>query len=244
MFTGFTKDAPDFLLGIRYNNSKDWFEPRKKIYTEQIYEPMKALTALIAEPFEKYGMISKTGRIYRDESFPPYLHYRDTIWIYVRYPAYYWNRTPTLYFELSPEGAEFGFRISHPEAAVMELFRCGISEEPENFLTLAETLRSQGIEFGGEEYKRKKKCSVPEAEEFFAKKGLSAYRRVTELSELSDPKLADRIIETFHAVQPLNELFHEYADIAEAAKLAGKEQSPQPEQEIPVVEAPKHDFMW
>lgn len=242
MFTGFTKEAMDFLLGIRYNNTKDWFEPRKSIYTQQLFEPMKELTELIFRPFENTGMISKTGRIYRDESFPPYLHYRDTLWVYVRYPAMFWSKTPTLFFELSPEGAEFGFRISHPEAAVMELFRCGITEEPENFLSLAEKLRSQGIEFGGEEYKRKKKCSVPAAEEFFLKKGLSASRRVTDMAEIGSRSLADRIVETFQAVQPLNLLFTEYVELAAAEKAAAKEAVQQPESEM--IKAPEREFMW
>ena len=112
MFEGFSKEAFDFLFDIRINNNKEWFEPRKKIYTQHIYEPLKALTAEIFKPFENTGMISKTGRIYRDESYPPYLHYRDTLWIYIRYNAWDWSKTPTLYFEISPEGAEFGFRIS------------------------------------------------------------------------------------------------------------------------------------
>ena len=85
MFQGFSHEALDFLLGIRFNNDKEWFEPRKKIYTEKVYEPMKALAEEIYAPFEKTGMICKAGRIYRDEKFPPYLHYRDTTWIYVRY---------------------------------------------------------------------------------------------------------------------------------------------------------------
>ncbi|HOC32581.1 MAG TPA: DUF2461 family protein [Ruminococcus flavefaciens] len=103
MFQGFSQEALDFLLGIRLNNSKEWFEPRKIIYTEKIFEPMKALAEELFVPFQDTeGMMYKAGRIYRDANFPPYLHYRDTMWIYVRYDAWYWNKTPTLFFELSP----------------------------------------------------------------------------------------------------------------------------------------------
>ncbi len=246
MFKGFSKEAVDFLFGIRLNNSKEWFEPRKKIYTKEIYEPLKELTEAIYKPFEKTGMICKTGRIYRDESFPPYLHYRDTMWIYVRYQAYYWNKTPTLYFELSPEGGEFGFRISKPEAAVMETFRQDIANDPQKFLNMAEALKNQGIAFGGEEYKRKKKCTVPEAEEFFIKKGLSAYRRISDIPQLNRPELAEEIIDVFKLVTPLNDYFHDIVEKLEVEKALDKAaaavRSEEPVHEV--VKAPDVEFMW
>ena len=42
MFEGFSKEALDFLLGIKFNNNKEWFEERKNIYTDKVYEPLKA----------------------------------------------------------------------------------------------------------------------------------------------------------------------------------------------------------
>ena len=127
---------------------------------------MKALGEELFAPFADIdGMMYKVGRIYRDENFAPYLHYRDTMWIYVRYDAWYWSKTPTLYFELSPEGAEFGFRISKPEAAVMERFRSGLLEDPEPFLNMVdEIVEKYGLTVGGDEYKRKKPCPEPKLE--------------------------------------------------------------------------------
>lgn len=244
MFNGFSKEAFDFLFGIRMNNNREWFEPRKKIYTKHIYEPLKALTEEIYKPFENSGMISKTGRIYRDESFPPYLHYRDTLWIYVRYNAWDWSKTPTFYFEISPEGVEFGFRISKPAAAVMERFRNDIAEEPQYFLELLDMLKRNSIEIGGDEYKRKKKCTVPEAEELFVKKGLSAYRRITDISQLNAPELVDGIIEVFRLAMPLNDYFHKIVNEVEAEKMQAKLEAISAEDEKETVKAPDMEFMW
>ena len=246
MFEGFSKEAFDFLFDIRINNNKEWFEPRKKIYTQHIYEPLKALTDEIFKPFENTGMISKTGRIYRDESYPPYLHYRDTLWIYIRYNAWDWSKTPTLYFEISPEGAEFGFRISKPVAAVMEHFRGDIADNPEYFTELIQMLRDNNIEIGGEEYKRKKKCTVPEAEELFLKKGLSAYRKITDLSELNKPELAEEIIEVFRLTMPLNDYFHGVVNKVEADKIREKLEmlSVDDSADLSGVKAPDVEFMW
>jgi len=246
MFEGFSQEALDFLLGIRLNNNKEWFEQRKKIYTDKLYAPLKALGEELFAPFsDTEGMVCKVGRIYRDEHFPPYLHYRDTLWIYVRYDAMYWNRTPTLYFEISPEGAEFGFRIAKPEAAVMERFRSQLSEDPATFLRMIEELEGRcGLTVGGEEYKRKKSCNVPEAERFFLKKGLSVYAKVTDIRELCSRELASHAVEVFRQVTPLNELFHELVEIEELAKALQKEDEPESAPEVNMVKAPEVEFMW
>ena len=246
MFQGFSQEALDFLLGIRLNNSKDWFEPRKKIYTEKVYEPLKELGAELFEPFSDVeGMMYKVGRIYRDENFPPYLHYRDTMYIYVRYEAYWWNKTPTFYFELSPEGAEFGFRISKPDATVMERFRAQLTEDCKPFLAMIDRLENEyGVTIGGEEYKRRKKCTVPEAERFFLKKGLSAYVKVSKPEELFSRGLLDRANELFQGLVPLNDYFHELVEIDMLAKALEKASEPEPEPEVNMVKAPEVDFMW
>ena len=248
MFQGFSQEALDFLLGIRLNNSKEWFEPRKSIYTEKIFEPMKSLAEELFVPFQDTeGMMYKAGRIYRDANFPPYLHYRDTMWIYVRYDAWYWNKTPTLFFELSPEGAEYGFRIEKPEASVMERFRSQLSEDHEPFINMVnEVVEKFGLTIGGEEYKRKKPCNVPEAEEFFLKKGLSLSKKVSAGDVLFSHKIAEEAVEAFEGLREINDYFHEIVEINDLAKALEKEAkiTAEPEPEIKMVKAPEVDFMW
>ena len=100
-----TETMLDFLTEIRANNEKTWFEAHKEVYLHAVYEPLKALSEILYQPYAEYGMMHKTARIYKDANFPPYLHYRDTFWIYIRHEAVYWNKTPTLFFEISPECA-------------------------------------------------------------------------------------------------------------------------------------------
>lgn len=242
MFPGFSQEALSFLNDIRFNNNKEWFEKHKKIYTGKVYEPMKALGEEIYAPFRESGMEYKVGRIYRDTTFPPFLHYRDTMWIYVRYPAIYWNMTPTLYFELSPEGAEYGFRISKPSASVMERFRAQAAEDPESFLKLTDRLKQQGITIGGEEYKRPKKCTVPELADYYKKKGLSAFVRCDDAGILFTEKLTDSIVSTFRAVMPLNDMFNEIVQIDALAKAVEKEIAEAPDEGM--IKAPDVEFMW
>lgn len=247
MFEGFSQEALDFLLGIRLNNNKEWFEERKSIYVEKIYEPLKALGEELFEPYkDTEGMLLKVGRIYRDEHFPPYLHYRDKLWIYVRYDAWHWNRTPTLFFEISPEGAEFGFRIEKPEAAVMERFRSQLSEDSGTFIKMVDDVVERfGLTVGGEEYKRKKPCNVPEAEQYFVKKGLSLSKKVSG-KKLFGRKLAKEAVEVFASLRDINDYFHEIVEINDLAKALEKEAEliAPSEPEVTMIKAPDIDFMW
>ena len=235
MFKGFSNETFEFLSGIRENNNKEWFEEHKQIYTEKVFQPLKDLSSDIFKPFENTGMICKTGRIYRDANFPPFLHYRDILWIYVRYDAVYWNKTPSLFFEISPEGAHYGFAIPKPDAKVMERFRENLTENPDDFLNIISKIKRKKITLGGDEYKRSKPCTVPQAEEFFIKKGLSASVRISP-SQVLETDLPKDVIRVFKAVSPLNEYFHNIVQNVENKKIT-------PVEEI-TVKAPDTEFMW
>ena len=43
MFQGFRQEMIDFFWALRFNNRRDWFQEHKKTYTDEVYEPMKAL---------------------------------------------------------------------------------------------------------------------------------------------------------------------------------------------------------
>lgn len=245
MFEGFSKESLEFLRGIRENNNKQWFEDNKKTYLDCVYHPMKELCEELYNPFSNIpGMMSKAGRIYRDEMYPPFKKYREDMWLVIRREAYYWSRTPSLFFELSADGAVFGFRISKPEAGVMELFRSRLEQAPEYFLGLVKILEEDfGVIFEGEEYKRPKPCRIKDAERFFSKKGLTAFVKVTNKKTLYSPKLAKRVAEVFDALFPLNEMFNDLVgeyEIEKAIRIAEASQPPVPE----MPKAPTTDFMW
>ena len=238
MFQGFSEETFEFLSGIRENNNKEWFEKHKNIYTEKVQTPLRELSEEIFKPFENTGMIYKAGRIYRDANFPPFLHYRDVLWIYIRYDALYWNKTPSLFFEISPEGAEYGFSIPKPDAAVMEFFRNDLTENSADFLDIIKKIKRKNIKVSGDEYKRPKPCTVPEAKEFFMKKGLSASVKIPKDEISGNISLPKDIVRIFKAVSPLNEYFHNIVQTVE-----NKKANPVIEEEN-TVKAPVDEFMW
>ena len=124
MFTGFTPETVDFLWGIRMNNNRDWFLQHKKQYTDTLYEPMKALGQAVFQPFlEKPGNILKVSRIYRDARLHPPTPYKESLWLCIRQEVQWWAEYPCLYFEITPEGASYGFFYWKPPTSVLETFR-------------------------------------------------------------------------------------------------------------------------
>ena len=245
MFTGFSEEAIAFLRDIRIHDDKDWFETHKKTYTDKLYHPMKELCAEVAAPFsKKYFMMSKTGRIYTDPNYPPYRKYRDNMWFVVRHEAWDWSKTPSLFFDLTGDGAVLGFKITHPAAPVMEKFRQRIVSDGGEFFKLVKKLERAGMVIVGDEYKRQKPCESDEARRFYQKKALSITMTLPADSDiLYKPELAKYIGKVFRQLLPVNDMFDEFALQADAEKLAAKAAASEPSApEMP--KAPDRDFMW
>lgn len=234
----------DFLAGIRANNTKEWFERRRADYTALVYEPLKALGAALYAPYTDRGdMLHKVARIYRDANFPPYLHYRDTMWIYVRHEAVYWSQTPTLFFEVSPEGACFGFRLASPKPALMAYFRRQLEEDASEFLGLVKNLDACGITLAGDEYKRPKLCKDDTLLPYFKKKGLSAEVTLEPGKLLFSDALVPRVQEVFRQVFPLHEYMWGLHTELELSQAAPEVRADEPEEPF-MTKAPSESFMW
>jgi len=238
-----TETMLDFLTGIRSHNEKEWFEMHKEIYLNSVYEPLKALSEILYQPYEKYQMMHKTARIYKDANFPPYLHYRDTFWIYIRHEAVYWNKTPTLFFEISPEGASFGFRLTAPEPRFMEYFRNQIAGEPEKILNLTADLEKKQIFLTGEEYKKPKPCENPELSVYFKKKNLIAEKQITDRNALYQSELLTEIQNTLADVFDFYQYIYQLMQNYEKNKNQSG-QKKKSESDLFMKKAPDQDFMW
>ena len=209
-FEGFSPETIDFLWGIRMNNNREWFTEHKEEYLSKLYRPMVALSEAIRAPFRDVpGMGCKVSRIYRDMRMP---HvdgpYKESLWISLRPDAFYWGEHPCLYFEIRPEGAEYGFVLWHPQTAVMQQFRQELLTAPDRFLAIAEQAeRETGLILEGQDYKRPKPFTDPRTERFMSKKNLMCGQPVPVGEELFDPALADRVCDTLQKLLPLYEYF-------------------------------------
>ena len=211
MFTGFTPETIDFLWGIRMNNNRDWFLEHKKQYVDTLYEPMKALGRQLYEPFlERSGDILKVSRIYRDARLHHPEPYKESLWICIRRDAEWWAENPCLFFEIRPDGVNYGFSLWHPKTAAMEAFRARITAKPEEFLEVLQGVQSAvGMEVTAQCYKRPKSAPKPELQPYFHWKSdidLIVHEDVGE--GIFGPELGQRAGEFLEKLIPLYDYFN------------------------------------
>lgn len=234
----------EFLAGIRANNHKEWFEAHKTQYLETVAAPLKALGEQLFLPYAERGdFLCKTARIYKDANFPPYQHYRDTMYLYIRREAMWWSQTPTLFFEVMPEGARFGFRIAAPQPKLMAYFRTQLAAAPDAFLAIVRALEAQGIPVTGDEYKRAKPCPDEALLPWFKKKSLVAEVMLPPGETLFGDALLPRVQAVFEQVFPLHEYVQDMLTAFERSQAAADVQEPEPD--VPFMKkAPDAEFMW
>lgn len=213
MFTGFTPETMDFLWGIRMNNNRDWFTQHKGDYVRTLYEPMKELGQAVFQPFlERPGNLLKVSRIYRDARMHPPAPYKESLWLCIRRDVDWWAENPCLYFELNPEGANYGFFYWKPRTAVLEDFRRNISAKPDDFLKLiSDTEAAVGQPVTAERYKRPKPTDNPALIPYFAWKGqIGCTREIAPGDRLFGSQLEEEVSGFFEALTPLYEYFNQY----------------------------------
>ncbi len=211
MFTGFSPETVDFLWGIRMNNNREWFLANKKQYVDTLYEPMKALGAELFQPFiDKSGELLKVSRIYRDTRLHHPLPYKESLWICIRQDVEWWGENPCLYFEINPEGVDYGFFIWKPRPQVMERFRRDIAAKPEEFLDLLDSVEGTvGQKVHANCYKRPKPCEDPRLAAFYAWKDQIGCTRHEDFGpEVFSPELAQRVSKYFEGLMPLYDFWN------------------------------------
>ena len=165
MFTGFTDETVDFMGGIRFNNERTWFEAHKEVYLTQFYRPMcdlaDELYDFMLEQRPDQGLIRKVTRIYRDArrlfGRGPY---KESLWLSVEMPVEQWVDTPTLWFELMPEGWSYGLGYWMPKPVTMAKLRARMDRDPRLMEQLTRKLnRQEEFVLETEDYKRPKSAA-------------------------------------------------------------------------------------
>ena len=211
MFTGFTPETIDFLWGIRMNNNREWFLEHKKQYVDTLYQPMKELGADLFQPFlERPGSILKVSRIYRDARLHHPDPYKESLWICIRRDCEWWAENPCLFFEIRPEGVNYGFSLWHPKVTAMQEFRSRIAARPEEFLTMLDSVqKAVGMEVTATCYKRPKEAPIPELQPYFAwKSDVDLIRHEPVSDAIFGPELGERAGEFLEKLIPLYEYFN------------------------------------
>ncbi len=211
MFEGFSPETVDFLWGIRMNNERQWFQAHKAQYVQTLYEPMKALGAELFRPFaDRPGDLLKVSRIYRDARLHHPLPYKESLWICIRRDVSQWSEHPCLFFQIDPDGMDYGFSVWKPRPMAMKHFRRVISAQSAPFLALIEQTQAQlHHPITAQEYRHPEVCSDPALARFFLwKSDISCIFHEDFGPDAFSPALAQRVCDTFEKLLPLYDYFN------------------------------------
>ena len=136
-FTGFSRDAVQFLVELALHNERSWFQPRKAEYERLLKEPMEALCRALAGRFETHGLPLRADparspfRIYRDVRFSadksPYKTH-----VSASFPWAGEGGGVGAYFHLQPGEMFAGGGMWHPEPAQLAGWRQMVAGDLDN----------------------------------------------------------------------------------------------------------------
>lgn len=209
----FSPQTLDFLFENRLNDSKIWFNEHKDEYNRYVSEPFEEfMSAVMSRMGEIDELISYTrmSRIYRDARFAKGKSvFRENMWCIFGRGRELYKSLPAFYFDISPNGFEYGCGYYMASADSMAAIRELILSDSPYFTAAADAYASQNVfELYGDIYKRSRFPLESEEKRFWLDRktiGLSAGS--TDWQLLFSDKLADKIVDDLISVVPVYNLF-------------------------------------
>ena len=226
-FTGFSRDAIQFLGNLAEHNERSWFQPRKADYERLLKEPLAALCEALAVRFATRRLPLRS-----DPAHSPFRIYRD-----VRFSA---DKSPYKtqvsasfpwagegggvggYFHFQPGEMFAGGGMWHPEPAQLAAWRQRIDRDLPAVRAVLDgpDFAATYGEVSGERLKRVPTGFAADhpGAELLKLKDVTFGRRLSDDDVLS-PDLPDMLVDTFEAAVPLLRLLAALAPDAEAGWL-------------------------
>ena len=219
MSTHFSPAAMKFLRGLKRNNDRDWFEPRKPIYEAEIKAPMLALIDEVTDALANFApeFVRPANkcmmRIYRDIRFAkdkrPYKHSIAAWWA-----AHGLEKTSGggFYFHFNPDEVTIAAGAYMPEKDQLLAIRRMLLERHDDYRasTSNKTLKGKLAPFDGLKMTRGPK-GFPEdhpAHDLILQRQWGVSAQLPADAALS-PTLAKEIITRFKLATPMIRLLNE-----------------------------------
>jgi uncharacterized protein (TIGR02453 family) len=227
-FESFKPDAVRFLLELRANNDRAWFQPRKAEYERLLKEPLEALCVVLDERFAARRIPLRADarspfRIYRDVRFSkdksPYKTHVSAsfAWAGKGGAEGATGKADEVhgvggYFHFEPDEEYVGGGMWHPERPRLEAWRSLVANDPRRVHKAidAPSFKHAFGQVDGDRLQRVPSgfpSDHPEAE-LLRLKDVTFGRRLTADEALS-PELPDILADAFAAAQPVMVLLAE-----------------------------------
>ncbi len=217
-FPGFPPEGLAFLRGLKRNNRRDWFQPRKHIYDEKVRAPMLALVSTLTGAMTKFAPDyvrepeAAVYRVYRDTRFSPdKTPYKTHVAAIFPRRGLDKHACAALYFSVSPETIEIAGGVYMPTPDELRAIRLYLVDRHEEFrrIVRGRTLRTLMGEVMGAELARVPKgfdAEHPAAGLVRCKQWLFDIELDPGLA--TTPKLYQELIKRFRAMTPFVEFLN------------------------------------
>ncbi len=208
----FPEEGLKFLKGLKRNNKRAWFQPRKAIYEEFVRRPMEAIVDALAPEFKRFAPDFQASRkaslfrIYRDTRFSkdksPY-----KIHVAAGFPpvGIAQHRGAGFYFHISATEFYIGGGLYMPEPRDLQAVRSHIAENLRAFekIVKAPSFRRLFGEVSGSRLERVPRGFARDhpAEHYLRFRQLLATRSLP-VEMVTSAKFGPTLLETFRALYP------------------------------------------
>ena len=217
-FAGFPPEGIKFLRGLKKNNKREWFQPRKEIYEQQVKAPMVELVSALMQQMADYAPdyvgdpAKAVYRIYRDTRFSkdktPYKTHIAAVFS----PQGMGKESGAgYYFSVTPDEIEVGGGVYMPQPADLLAIRNYIAEHHEEFRQIlgARAVRRLFGEMVGESLTRVPKGFAADhpAVDLLRRKQFLLFKNL-EGALATTPKLHREVASRFEAITPFLEFLN------------------------------------
>lgn len=213
-FTQMIDDSNAFFAQLSKNNSKDWFNPRKDHYVENIKKPAEFFGEVLAEDFSRIsGQVyqPKLFRIYRDVRFSkdkkPLNAHLHMIWQRPGDNPF----APAFFFGSEPAQMTVGFGVMGLKDESLARFRAFIDSWGDLLVEAIEETSMTWSDWGPEPLKR---VPAPYDKdhphgELLKKKGMIVHAQMDDTWRQTDGGLVKAVRQQFENTMPLMRLLNE-----------------------------------
>lgn len=213
----------EFMLNIRFNNSKAFMEANRAEYQRRMRDPHYALIEALAptmreiDPRMEIRPNKVLSRIFRDTRFSnDKSPYRDHHWLAFRRAGEARDKAVMFWFELRVEALRWGLGFWGDNRPAMDVLRRRMIARPEDLLALIPALDKRGLRIEGESYKRMEvpEDLHPELKAFYPLKDVYIVQSRDDIELAFGDQLLPTLIGDYRAMAPVYQLLRGCYDIA------------------------------
>ena len=217
-FPGFSPAAMTFFRGLARNNRREWFQPRKPIFDEQVKRPMEELVEALGAAMMRFAPRYVTEpekaiyRFYRDTRFSAdKTPYKDHIAASFPLRGFPKHHGAGFYFSVSAREVEVGGGVYLPPPETLRAIRQHMAAHHQEFRAIcrARTVRALLGELQGEQLARVPKgfCSEEPAADLLRYKQFLLFT-VLKPDLATTPRLFAELEKRFRAMTPFIEFLN------------------------------------